>query len=147
MNNQRGMTVVESFLTIIMLALIVWTGFYAYDAYWASTRYPCYDNQTALNKILFRTATENKREMGEVITAYAVKYPDDHPPVLVVLFTATAQYEDHQLVVVDLSKDNIAPGRVVCPLREGPHVRPIIDYWYAFGRWHCLHNKWHTLNQ
>jgi hypothetical protein len=141
MKHARGFTLVDTATLLIVVILAVWDGFFLNDALDVSRRGECYVNQAALDRALWDASSQRKRDVADVLAAYAVQYTD-RAPQLVILYRQRGAAE-RAVVVVDLS-DRKEPIRALCPMHTAARTRPAIDYWYAFGKWHCLFNKWHS---
>ncbi len=145
MMNRRGVTLVDTLLLSTIAALLLLTLFLVDDVMDTYHREACYENQIGWDKLLWDLCYEHKREIWEVALAYTIKYPDDRAPVMVVLFNPNLaqKHPKKKVVVVDLSKQRWTTDQV-CPLHRDETNVPIIDYWFALGRWHCLHNRYHS---
>ncbi|MDP8224986.1 MAG: hypothetical protein P9L99_16625 [Candidatus Lernaella stagnicola] len=145
MMNQRGVTIVDLMLILVIVVLSLVNFSSLDDVYDTYQRKNCYYNQTNLDKILWDTCFERQREIFDVALAYAIKYPDTRHPVMVVLFNPNrnAELPQKDVVVVDLTQQKWT-NEQLCPLHTASSKQPIIDYWFAFGRWHCLYNRYHS---
>jgi hypothetical protein len=143
--NRRGFTVVDLVLMTAIGVVLLMNLAMVDDFFDAHSRHECYGNQIAIDKILWNTCQEHEREIFEVAEAYTVKYPEGRPPVLVILFNPNPSLDEDEkeIVVVDLSKQPRSTGHA-CPQHDDDLTVPTIDYWFAFGRWHCMYNAYHS---
>ena len=140
MNRQRGFSVLDVAFLLVIIVLLFVVGLRAADAYQAHFRFDCYDNQKALDAALWDVNSQNRREIWEVRAAYTVKYPGRPVPELVVVYQPRIGETEHVIQVITLDK---LPG-TICPLDQAKHVRPVINYWFCWGKWHCLYNEFHS---
>lgn len=145
MMNRRGVTVVDIVLLIAIGLFVLLNVALLDDVYDVHKREGCYFNQKNLDKVLWEICAANKREIWDVVEAYAIKYPRTTPPVMVVLFNSRlgAEVPEKEIVVVDLKSQQWTTEQT-CPLNDGVLIEPAIDYWFAYGRWHCLFNRYHS---
>ncbi len=143
MKRSRGVSTVDLLLLLAIAVLAVITARAASQAYQAHFRFACYENQKALNNALWKIDGENKREIWEVETAYSVKYPDKPVPDLVVIYQPRSEKEQREIRKYPLDKYGAAP-ETTCPLDHRNITRPVINYWFCWGKWHCLYNKFHS---
>jgi len=143
--NQRGASPINILLLIIMVVLVLMNVRLIDDVYSAATRHACYETQMKLDGVLWKTCNQQTREMADVLLAYTVKYPDRRSPVLVVLFRTPIDrpQEGRRVVVVDLQAET-PPLNPLCPSHDDDSSKPVVDYWYALSKWHCMHNKYHS---
>jgi len=143
MMNQRGLTFID-LVFLLVIGVIGAITLYRIDAvYQTHYRFACYENQKALDKILWDANYENKREIWEVQAAYTIQYPNAQAPVMVILYNPRINEYEHEMTVVPLEK----AGRLyelTCPLDKQVHNSPVINYWFYWGRWHCLYNRYHS---
>ena len=143
--NTRGFTLVDLvfLLAILILAVLVVTKID--DVYYASTREDCYQHQIALDRVLWETCYEQGREIWDVQEAYSIRYPDNRPARLVILFNPKIDEHGGQRTRVDVDLTRVGAGESsLCPLHRNALTRPAIDYWFSLGRWHCLFNRYHS---
>jgi len=145
MMNRRGMTVTDVLLIVAIGVFALLDVALLDDVYQVHERESCYANQQGLDNILWETCSEKSREVWDVNEAYSVHYPDNRHPVLVVVFNPAVDAEtpEKEVVVVDLAEQKWTTAQT-CPLRDAGGTEPVIDYWFAFGRWHCLFNRYHS---
>jgi hypothetical protein len=145
MKNNRGATPVDIVLWLVILALAAANVALLDDVYGAYYRKSCYVNQAALDKALWDANYQREREIWDVQAAYAIQYPDARPPVLVILYNPRFDQGEtaRTTAVVDLTQQGYS-AKLTCPLHRDKPSGPVIDYWFAFGRWHCLYNRYHS---
>jgi hypothetical protein len=143
MKPQRGVTPLNLLLLLLILALAAMAAIKAQDAYQAHYRFACYENQMALDKALWQINAENRREVWDVQAAYSVMYPGDPIPRLVIIYGSRPDSAEREIKVYALDKYGALP-EVTCPLDHRKPTRPVINYWFCWGKWHCLFNKYHS---
>jgi hypothetical protein len=143
--NTRGFSAIDFVLLLAILILAVLVVSKVDDVYDTSTREDCYQHQIALDRVLWETCYEQSREIWDVQEAYSIRYSDNRPAVLVILFNP--RLDDHggqrMRVNVDLTRLGVAENSL-CPLHTKTLTQPAIDYWFSLGRWHCLFNRYHS---
>jgi hypothetical protein len=143
--DRRGFTIIDFVFLAVVVVLAVATASLLGPAWDVYHREDCYHNQAALDRVLWDANYERKREIWEVLAAFVVAYPDARPPQMVILYgpKVGARTAEREAAVVDLSAQPMTAG-VICPQHGGVRRQPVIDYWFGFGKWRCLHKRRHS---
>lgn len=143
MMKQRGFTIIDILLWLIILILIGQAATRLDDVYQAHYRFSCYENHITLDRLLWNINFEQQREIWDVLCAYPLLYPDDRTPQLMVIYKPRVDEYEHQVVTEPLNKFGPIESPI-CPLDRRVQVVTTINYLFYAGRWHCLFNKYHS---
>ncbi|MCB1153012.1 MAG: hypothetical protein H6684_05985 [Deltaproteobacteria bacterium] len=130
---------------IAVLGVLTIMKFFEYRV--ASTRDACYDNQKAADEFFDSVLNEEKKIRPQAFTAFIINHHIDGPSMQIIFMPHPYDQVRRNYAVtekIDL-KDSAFFGRPTCPLHKDlPTDQPVIDYWYAAGRWWCLYNPYHN---
>lgn len=141
--HQHGLTTLDILALLICVVMAVLVVGKIDDVLQTHSRFACYENQQALDKILWNTNNVHKREIWDVISAYTIDYHGAAPPVMVVLYKSRLSASGNEVRVVNLAATRPTPD-ITCPLDKAEHHEPVINYWFMGGRWRCLFNRYHS---
>ncbi|HPQ71216.1 MAG TPA: hypothetical protein PKW95_18970 [bacterium] len=143
MKKRNGFTIVDILFWLIILILIGQAAARIDDVYQTHYRFLCYENHTALDKLLWNVCSEQQREVWDVLSAYPVLYPDGRPAQLVVIFKPRVDEYERQIVIEPLHRWGPIESPV-CPLDHRTPATSSINYMFYGGKWHCMYNKYHS---